>query len=370
MGMELKTFDVLKMMYWGLRRDRHNLSHLVHIAFDFCRAFALLFWWKYIRGRRQIVLIAQVEFMGDILATEPISRVARNQFPDAYIVWVARRQFKEMIKNFSAVDNVLSVVCLTEWMLLLSTGICDTVWDLHVSDHYCIKCVASLHKSAPASGITYDTYYDFGNLLTVACLCAGIPPIADAPILNPDRRIASRIDALHLPRDFVVLHCTSNDQKRNWTEDKWQRLVTYIVETLGRSVVEIGLRPVLADVTSGHVRNLCGKLPILETAEVVRRATLFIGVDSGPAQIANAVGTPGVIVFGKFRCWHDYMPYSGAYQTGDNADLIRTSGSLQDLAIEPVVQAVVNRLNRSHLQTDHAPGTIVADGQDGAALLP
>lgn len=345
--MNSKTSHVLKMMYWGLRRDWRNLPHLIHILVDFCRVYVLLLFWKYIRGRRSIVMIGHIESMGDIVATEPISRMARQQFPDSYIVWVARKPFRDLAQSFTAIDNVVTVVCLTEWMLLLSVGACKTVWDLHLSDRICLKCFAPMHKPGFASRIVYETYYDFGNLLTVACLCAGLPPIDDAPVLKPDPQAIVRIDGLHLPRDFVVLHCTSNDPVRNWSQTKWKSLVTYITETTGKTIVEIGLRPVVVDSDTEQARNLCGKLSILETAEVIRRAALFIGIDSGPAHLANAVGTPGVILLGKWFSWVNHMPFSGGYQSGDRADLVRISGPLADLPTEAVVQAVASRLKVS-----------------------
>jgi heptosyltransferase-3 len=343
--MKLKTAGVSKMMYWAFRRDPSVLPHLFAILVHFGRNYIRLLVWNIVR-RRPIVAIGQIEFMGDILAAEPISRAARKQFPDAYIVWVARKPFREMIESFAAVDNVITVECLTEWMLLLSTGVCDTVWDLHVSDHICAKCRAPLHKSGLASGIVYETFYDFGNLLTIACLCAGIPPITDAPALDLDRGVVKRVDALDLPDDFVVLHCTANDQQRNWTVTKWKALATYITETLGRKIVEVGLTPVVVGTDTVRARSLCGKLSIVETAEVIRRAVLFIGVDSGPAHLANAVGTPGVLLFGRFGPWHNHMPYSGAYQAGVLADLVRTSGPLRDLPVEAVTRAVAHRLDR------------------------
>jgi heptosyltransferase-3 len=249
-----------------------------------------------------------------------------------------------MIKRFSAVDNVLTVVCLTEWMLLLKTGRKEIVWDLHVSRHLCGKC-SILHYTAGAAGeITQETYYDHGNLLAVACLNAGITPTLDGPRLDPGEDARLQVDKLSLPSEFVVIHCQSNDKLRNWTQEKWRSLAQYIDTTLGFRVIEVGARPIGADRDNGSTIDLCGKLSILETAEVIRRAVLFVGVDSGPAHIANAVGTQGVIVLGKYLKWNDHMPYSGFFQTAAGADLVRTSGALAELPLEPVARSVSKRL--------------------------
>ena len=70
----------------------------------------------------------------------------------------------------------------------------------------------------------------------------------------------------------------------------------------------------LACKDDGNYSNLCGQSGIAETAEDdSRRAALFIGIDSGPAHLANAVKTPGVILLGRYLTWDYYMPYTGFY---------------------------------------------------------
>jgi heptosyltransferase-3 len=335
------------MMYWSARRDFRVIPHLVAIFADFCRIYLTLLIWKKVRGRRRILMIGQIEYMGDIVAAEPLSRVARLKYPASSIVWAARKPFRELVACFPAVDHVVVVRCLTEWMLLRSSGLGEIIWDLHIAGHICPKCSAALVKAGSASAITYKTYYDFGNLQTIQCLSAGIPAVDDAPVLPPDDAARSEVDALGLPRRFVVLHCTSNDRARDWSQAKWNQLAEYIANSCGLPIIEIGLRSVVAESREGQSRSLCGQLSILETAEVIRRAALFVGLDSGPAHLANAVGTPGVILLGKFHSWQNHMPYSGPYQTGFGADLIRTPGPLVDLPVEAVTRAVSLRLDKT-----------------------
>jgi ADP-heptose:LPS heptosyltransferase len=42
-------------------------------------------------------------------------------------------------------------------------------------------------------------------------------------------------------------------------------------------------------------------LPLPEAAELIRRADLLAGTDSGPAHLADAVGTPGAILYAPQR---------------------------------------------------------------------
>ena len=89
--------------------------------------------------------------------------------------------------------------------------------------------------------------------------------------------------------------------------------------------VEVGLSSNLT-VSSPAYRNLCGQLTILETAEVIRRARYFIGLDSGPSHLANATGTFGFILMGSLNEFPAYNPYSGAYGRQENCVFIRLEG--------------------------------------------
>ncbi len=78
----------------------------------------------------------------------------------------------------------------------------------------------------------------------------------------------------------------------------------------------------------------------MESAEVLRRATLFIGIDSGPSHLANAVKTPGIILMGRLLHWDSYMPYTGFYADPGNCRPLRHAGPVSDLPLEVCLNAV------------------------------
>lgn len=334
---------VLRSVYWGFSRNRSAAGHRLRGTCRMPWSWLRLWWIRLRHLNRPLVLIGLVENMGDIIAAEPVSRAARREYPDAFIVWISRSNFIELIERFEAVDRAFPVLCLTEWMALLSLHPPCVVWDLHVSDAACSHCKAPLPKYGAAAQITLDTYYDLGNLLSVWCRCAGIEPLNEGPRFEPGAAAARAADDLRLPPRFVVMHCMSNDVNRNWRPEYWNEISSYIHDELGWPIIEVGLVPVTDGARSGRYTDLSNKISLPTMAEVIRRASLFVGLDSGPAHLANAMGTPGVLVFGQYGRWYDYMPYSGAYQTG-NADLIRTRGPLRDLSVEAVKAAIGRRL--------------------------
>jgi ADP-heptose:LPS heptosyltransferase len=55
---------------------------------------------------------------------------------------------------------------------------------------------------------------------------------------------------------------------------------------------------IAGNLPEGTVRQLAGRTTVRQLAAVIRRTTLFVSVDSGPAHVAAAVGTPLVVLWG------------------------------------------------------------------------
>jgi len=288
---------------------------------------------------RTFIVINLLEHFGDIVACEPVARYVRQQHPDAYLVWTVREPYRELVAHNPAIDQVVVLKCLTEWMYLAASGLFDEIIDLHPQDRECPVCRRPLLKVRGNTGITIANYYNYGNLLAAYCQSAGLPVVEDQPRLYIPAETVGKVDRLGLPERFVAVHCSSNEESRDWTQEKWRQLAQHIMHERGLPVVEIGLKPHL-DLGTGRYVNLCGALSLLETAEVIRRAQLFIGIDSGPAHLANAAGTYGIILLGEYRIFKRYMPYSGGYKTGENARILYHDGPAADIAVESVCAAV------------------------------
>ncbi len=331
---------VLRKIYWSGRRDRRRIPHLVGVLAGFLRSASALAWQRWALGRRLTISVGLVEHLGDIVAAEPVARAIRRDHPGASLRWFVRAPYAAVPARFPAIDRVVTVGCLTEWMLLRASGLAGEAIDLHINGRYCPKCSVPIGKGGVAAQIGPETYYRFGNLLRVQCLSAGLAPIEDGPVLDPGPDAERRADGLGLPERFVVIHCASNEEARDWMVAKWRALVDHITLRLGLDVVEVGTVARVIVTNAGRERTLCGDLSILETAAVIRRSALLIGIDSGPAHIANAVGARGVILLGHYRGFERYMPYSGAYANGRLAELVRAEGPAATLTVETVVAAV------------------------------
>lgn len=143
------------------------------------------------------------------------------------------------------------------------------------------------------------------DLLGIAPHFAVVPPCAS---LTQQLALTARL----LPFDgkpFAVLHPFPKFRYKMWHDTGWIAMVQWLNQR-GLSVVLSG-GPDAAECEyadnlirnvpcggSGDVLNLVGCLSLGETAELIRRAALFIGPDTATTHIAAATGTPTLALFG------------------------------------------------------------------------
>jgi len=283
-----------------------------------------------------------LEHLGDIVACEPVARELRKRDPACFLVWGVRRQYRELVDAHPDVDLVLPLHCLTERLLLARGGLFDEVVDLHFDDRWCSLC-SRPPRRASGSPIGLDNYFQYGGILAAFAKSAGLPALEDAPRVYIPETVVQRVDRLGLPARFVAINGSSNFAEKDWRPERWSELAAEIARDFGLPVIEIGLTPVLATAPTLPELGLCGRLSILESAEVIRRAALFVGVDSGPAHLANAVVTPGVVLMGTFLGFPRYQPFSGPYANGEGAEIVRSVGTVADIPVAAVLAAVNRR---------------------------
>lgn len=306
---------------------RHRLQKYSYILKQYLSAAKTItrFLWVKISylGQKKLVLIIRTEHFGDIVAAEPIARQVRELHPNAYLIWLVRPVFRELIQTHPAIDKAWEQSSVLARALVCESGIFNTIYNLEFWQSNFDAISGKIHHNAVAAkkDITVFNYLDKGNLLTCFQHCANLPIKDYAPQLHISQADCRKIKALALPEKLIVVHCSSNYPTKDWAVPHWEQLILWLIEKKGFQVVEVGLKS-NNNTTHPHFYDFCGQFSILQTAEIIRYARFFIGIDSGPAHLANAVGTFGVLLFGKLNNFDNYMPFSGNYQNGTNARII------------------------------------------------
>ena len=101
-----------------------------------------------------------------------------------------------------------------------------------------------------------------------------------------------------------VLHVAAGTAAKRWPVEHWQELIGRIVVSYGAQVVLVGTagdraiaRQILGTAPLPGVVDWTGLTNVAELAALLEQADLLVGTDSGPAHLANAVGTPVVVLF-------------------------------------------------------------------------
>lgn len=123
----------------------------------------------------------------------------------------------------------------------------------------------------------------------------------DIPIPNTARENVSKL----LPQDKKILAinpCSSVRIRnyRNWNLESYAKIIDYAAEKFGMATVltggpssmEMEYAAAIEDQAVHKPINLVGKTNLKELLAILEHATVVISPDTGPAHLANAVGTP------------------------------------------------------------------------------
>jgi heptosyltransferase I len=147
----------------------------------------------------------------------------------------------------------------------------------------------------------------------------------DLPLADADRDYAGSMASANQPV-CVISPCSSERFRnfRNWSRENYIAVTRYMQSTHNAQVILTGGptdleheygRAITAD-TDTSVLNLIGQTSLKQLAALLERADLLICPDSGPAHIANAVGTP---VIGLYATSNRYRtgPYDSQHLVVD-----------------------------------------------------
>jgi ADP-heptose:LPS heptosyltransferase len=302
------------------------------------RAFALLALAFRVRerpapSRPAKILIIQLQQVGDTVIFTPTLRALRKRFADCRIDVVANPASAQLYRASPNVDHLMVVEGWNApnlWrrfraMLSIVTTLRREHYDCAVTDvteqSFAYALLAYLSGSPVRVGfdigdrgflhtvrIPFDARlpYVLCNLAIARALGADdSDPREEIGLSAGDRAEAARKllaagVAEHVP--FAVIHPGSNWQSKTWYSDRWARLADVLAERYGYQVVFVGTASemLLVEAARREMRNRSATLvagtTLAELAAVISKAAIFVGTDSGPRNIAGALGVPNVTV--------------------------------------------------------------------------
>ena len=279
------------------------------------------------------ILVLQLQQIGDSVIFTPTLRALRRRFPEARIDLLVNPVSREVHKKSPYVNQIhvlrswragrggtrlrptvpvlrqlrrerydMTIACVTQQAFkyaLISRAIGAPVRLGFNLEHRGFLYTHQVPFDANANWVDVN--------LGIVRLLGGdaSDPREELPFDGADR---AHVDALLADADLaparplVAIHPTANWQSRTWYDDRWAALADTLTERWGAHVVFVGTageRGAIDGIRAAMhapATSLAGRTDIPQLAALFARSDLFVGCDSGPRQIAGAVGIPHVVL--------------------------------------------------------------------------
>ena len=287
-------------------------------------------------SKTRSLLLIRFRRIGDIVLTTPSITLLRQRFPDACLTYLVEEPYRRLVEGHPDIDRVLAVPAgqsRREFIGLIRAirrERFDILLDFHGGPRAAWITLGSgallkighaiqgkgflYHKTAPRRGTDVPLHSVENHAGLIRAMGArfdrsDIPPLTLPPAAPEE---AVHVDELLLKAGIrggrpplVVLHLGAGNAFRDWGADNEASLAAALLAAPGPVLALIGGETDRTRETeiAGHVSperllRLAGRLNLVEIRELISRAALFIGPDSGPMHIAASTSTPIIAYFG------------------------------------------------------------------------
>lgn len=298
------------------------------------------------KGKRKI-LIVSFRYFGDALLCASLAERIKEVQASVEVSFLCYSRIAPIFKNIKAIDSIITVD--ERAPLLRQLGDIYTfigTFDLAVITQLSTRAVVfgrllgrktvgfdpgttkrNWWKKYFFSYIASDNKNDqpqilkFNELLDVVSI--GRPEFLRVPV--PSEILPSFVK---IKTPYVVIHPTPQKKDRRLPTEKWRELIKYfsargyeIVMTGSGLSSEVSYIDEIISASKEKAVNLAGKLSWGQTANLIREAVIYIGVDTGTTHLAAATGVPTYAIFGptSIVAWgpwginqnEPYLPFKG-----------------------------------------------------------
>ena len=271
--------------------------------------------------------------IGDAVLSTSILNYLKNRFPHCSLYIATGKTAASLFKNF---NNIKKIFILEKkffkihWLELWSRTFFnkwDIVIDLRGSiiSYFLFNKKKYVYKSINKNIHRLD---ELAILMETKHL-----PLPWIPVLKKDMKKISK-DFLKL-KNSIAIGASANWPAKIWPSKNFVKLIHMFLKEKKfgkkKSIVFFGsskdlknIKKITKHLKKIKVKNLCGKLNLIEVAAHLKKCKIFIGNDSGLMHIASASGIPTLGLFGP-SLESRYAP------KGNNSYYIRTKKTFNQL---------------------------------------
>jgi heptosyltransferase I len=319
--------------------------------------------------------IVRLSAIGDTCHTVPVVRAIQDAWPSTRLTWIIGKTEHSLLQGldgveFVVLDKAQGLRGYAAVRRALAGRRFDALLHMHASaranlvslfvraplrigfDHARARDQQWLftNRKLPARRERHvmDGLFEFAELIGVA----HGPPRWDLPIRAEDDAAIAPYFANGKPT-LVISPCTGQRFRnyRNWRVESYAEVADYAAQRYGAQVLVTGGSTAIEQsygrdigaLAKSHPTNLVGKTTLKQLVALLRRASVVLCPDSGPAHMATAVGTPVVGLYatsnrhrtGPYFSQHlvvDKYPEAVAKEFGRPVETLRWGQRVRDPA--------------------------------------
>lgn len=268
------------------------------------------------------VCILRLSAIGDVCHTLPVVRTLQQHWPETQFTWIVGRLEHTLLHGLANIELV-PFDKRGGWQEYrrIWNAFSDTRFDWLLHMQVALRASVLSHGLNATHRLGFDRARarDWQWLFT-DCRIAARPqqhvmdglfgfadffgmetpdkPTWDLPLSDSDLAFASAI--VERPeKTLVISPCSSRRARnfRNWPVERFIEVVRHAERELGMQVILTGGPSTLelqygeAIAAASHARNLVGQTSLKQLAAILGKAAAVITPDSGPAHLANAMGS-------------------------------------------------------------------------------
>ncbi len=269
--------------------------------------------------------IIHLNQIGDLIFALPLLKALREYYPGAVIHSIIKPYLHELLDGCPWIDDVIyrkkSMGDKIDVLKTLRRNRYDLLISLPRSEE--CQLLTAFSRSTVRAGFTHPPW-DFG--LTIKETIEGhnswfnnakLLKRLSVPITKNDYvgllYADDTIDDLGLPERYAVISPAASGRRMSkaWDQEKFADIIVHLSKKHQISSILVGspdnaaynavIERHVRDKTSGNASmlvNLSGRIGLKKLCGVLRKAALFVGIDSGVMHLASAVDVPVVALFG------------------------------------------------------------------------
>lgn len=274
-------------------------------------------------------LLFKLRHIGDVLLTTPAIRLLKRSYPKCHITMVVNKGTEDVLRYNPHLDRLLTVErsagFVGQWRLLRTLR--ERCYDVSVDFASGDRAAWLGFLAGAPLRIAQWSSEGVRRFLNNTQLHVPNPPfhIVEMYLSFVERSLGVKADdrSLELPvgaedekaaaallrqrgldGPFIALHVGGRSNARyRWPRERWMEFAQAVKRTRGLTPMFVGGADCLDDVNwivaqaGSEAVSLVGQTSVLELAAVLKRASAFVGIASGPMHIAAAAGARVVALF-------------------------------------------------------------------------